>query len=280
MNPSAQSCDLEEAAETEAPFACLDPECSSFFNELDLSRRHTKREHWNRRRPRHKYVRANITTIEIPEEMSSFTEPQILTENVHERSSGDLRGAADWRRTAWKEAQAAQEERNLTKRRANKAATCWRRRSKRRHGGCGRDGPGDPGAAEVLQTTRVTGEGPESATYCTLFLPKENDIVKDMQVAGRVYSDLVTKRERGTLSIWFCVSMLKAAEKILMNRKEKGELSLQLSGAIKRTRSSCLECMDKSMQTPSYGMHGHPLRSRISLPSKESCPADWRKNRS
>ena len=33
----------------------------------------------------------------------------------------------------------------------------------------------------------------EAATYCTLFLPEESDIVKGMQDAGRVYSELVTE---------------------------------------------------------------------------------------
>ena len=40
----------------------------------------------------------------------------------------------------------------------------------------------------------------EVATYCPLFLPKDNDIVKEMQDAGRFYSEMVTShsdKERG-----------------------------------------------------------------------------------
>ena len=40
MNRSTRACDWEEEAETEAPSACPDPECSSLFNEMCLSRRH------------------------------------------------------------------------------------------------------------------------------------------------------------------------------------------------------------------------------------------------
>ena len=45
----------------------------------------------------------------------------------------------------------------------------------------------------------------ESATYCTLFLPRENDIVKEMQDAGRTYNELETNQpsvERGIPHIW------------------------------------------------------------------------------
>ena len=73
-----------ESAEKETPFACLDLECSSFFNELDLLR-HIKHEHLNTWSPRHKYIRANITNVEFPEEMSLLTEVKIFTEDVHER---------------------------------------------------------------------------------------------------------------------------------------------------------------------------------------------------
>ena len=38
-------------------------------------------------------------------------------------------------------AEITQQQRNLIERRARKAATSWSRRSKRRHGGCRRDGP-------------------------------------------------------------------------------------------------------------------------------------------
>ena len=48
------------------------------------------------------------------------------------------------------------------------------------------DGPGRPGALEALCTTRLMGQ--------RLFLLKENDIVKEMQDAVKVYSELVTNR--------------------------------------------------------------------------------------
>ena len=35
-----------------------------------------------------------------------------------------------------------------------------------------------------------------ASTYCTLFLPKESDIVKDMQHAGRIHSDMVENQPR------------------------------------------------------------------------------------
>ena len=136
---------------------------------------------------RHKCIRANITGIEVPEEMSLLAELKTLTEHVHERCSGDLWRAADWRRTVqWRE-EGAQEQKNLIKRRAKK--------KQQRAGGeatgdtdadADADGPGRPGALEALCTTRLMGQ--------RLFLLKKNDIVKEMQDAVRVYSELVTNR--------------------------------------------------------------------------------------
>ena len=36
----------------------------------------------------------------------------------------------------------------------------------------------------------------ESATCCPRFLPKENDIVKEMQDAGRSYNEVITYQPR------------------------------------------------------------------------------------
>ena len=46
----------------------------------------------------------------------------------------------------------------------------------------------------------------EAASYCTLFVPKESDIVTEMHTAGRFHSDMVpnyTGKERGRPHIWF-----------------------------------------------------------------------------
>ena len=46
----------------------------------------------------------------------------------------------------------------------------------------------------------------ETVTYCTLFVPKESDIVTEMQNVGRFYSDMVTNHpdmDRGRPHIWF-----------------------------------------------------------------------------
>ena len=99
MNRSARACEWEEKAETEAPFACPDPECSITFNGIVSLRKHMKREHLNKWSPRHKYIRANNTNIKIPEEMSQSAELKTLTENDdHQRESCGLRRAAKWRR--------------------------------------------------------------------------------------------------------------------------------------------------------------------------------------
>ena len=69
----------------------------------------------------------------------------------------------------------------------------------------------------------------EPATYCTLFLQKGNDIVKEMQDAGRAYNELVTYQpsvERGSPRIWFFNAMLKTFGKTLTNNIENGGLSL------------------------------------------------------
>ena len=115
VHRSARACEWEEKAETQPPFACPDLECSSVSTDM--------------------YIRANLVNIEMPEEMSLFTKLKTLTENNHERCSNVFRRTAGWRRTAGKE-EAAQEQGDLTERRARKATTCQRRRGKRRHGGC------------------------------------------------------------------------------------------------------------------------------------------------
>ena len=38
--------------------------------------------------------------------------------------------------------------------------------------------------------------GLESATYCTLFPPKEDEIVKEMQDAGRAHNDLTHQKRK------------------------------------------------------------------------------------
>ena len=62
-----------------------------------------------------------------------------------------------------------------------------------------------------------------AAAYCTLFPPKENDMVKEMQDAGRFCNDMVENKpdvERGSPHIWFFVAMLKATEK-MCNKQER-----------------------------------------------------------
>ena len=53
----------------------------------------------------------------------------------------------------------------------------------------------------------------EAATYCTLFLPQESDVVKEMHDAGRVCSELDHPRQvkRKSAHLVF-VAMLKAIE--------------------------------------------------------------------
>ena len=50
----------------------------------------------------------------------------------------------------------------------------------------------------------------EAATYCTLFVPKESDIVTDMQNAGKRHSGMVRNhpdKESGRPHIWFFNTM-------------------------------------------------------------------------
>ena len=67
-------------------------------------------EHLNKWSPWHKYIRTNITNIDIPEEMSLFAELKTLTQGQQRR-----------RTVQWKE-EAAQEERSFIKRRAKKSS--------------------------------------------------------------------------------------------------------------------------------------------------------------
>ena len=66
----------------------------------------------------------------------------------------------------------------------------------------------------------------EAATYCTLFLPKDSDIVKEMLSIGRHYSNMLEnhpEQERGSRHKWVFNSMVKATETTLRSRI--GELS-------------------------------------------------------
>ena len=127
------------------------------FSEIGLLRRHIKRDHLNKWSPWEKYMRANTMNIEIPEEKSLFAELKTLTENVPLKMLSRL---MEGRRL---EAHCSvKEQRSLVKRHAKKAATSWRRRSKTRRGGSGRDGPG---ASEVSAQLEARLRDFESSTY-------------------------------------------------------------------------------------------------------------------
>ena len=64
-----------------------DPECVFIVNGMGLLRRHMKHGHPNKWSPRHKYMSACITNIEIPDEMSVFTGLKTVTEKDSERYS-------------------------------------------------------------------------------------------------------------------------------------------------------------------------------------------------
>ena len=64
----------------------------------------------------------------------------------------------------------------------------------------------------------------EAATYCTLFLPKDSDIVKEMLAIGRHYSNMLEnhpEKEKGSRHKWFFNSMVKATETTLRSRIEE-----------------------------------------------------------
>ena len=66
----------------------------------------------------------------------------------------------------------------------------------------------------------------EAATDCTLFLPKDSDIVKEMLSIGRHHSNMLEnhpEQERGSRHKWVFNSMVKATETTLRSRI--GELS-------------------------------------------------------
>ena len=66
----------------------------------------------------------------------------------------------------------------------------------------------------------------EAATYCTLFLPKGSDIVKEMLAIGRHYNNMIenhAEKQRGSRHKWVFNSMVKATETALRSRI--GELS-------------------------------------------------------
>ena len=81
----------------------------------------------------------------------------------------------------------------------------------------------------------------EAATYCTLFLPEDSDIVNEMLAIGRHYSNMMEnhrEQERGGSHIWYFNSMVKATETTLRSRI--GELSPPDQGeltALRRLRT-------------------------------------------
>ena len=67
----------------------------------------------------------------------------------------------------------------------------------------------------------------EAATYCTLFLPKDSDIVKEMLAIGRHYNNMIEhhpEKERGSRHIWVFNSMVKATETAQRRGSENGAL--------------------------------------------------------
>ena len=117
----------------------------------------------------------------------------------------------------------------------------------------------------------------EAATYCTLSVPKESDIVTEMQNAGRFFSDMVTRhpnKERGSPHIWSFNAMLRATKKILTNRNKNGELRLPDQGkaeAIRILRSRTDDakffeqntCIKACRHLPTFAKPGQTHRSRI-----------------
>ena len=103
----------------------------------------------------------------------------------------------------------------------------------------------------------------ESSTCCTLFPPKESDIAKETQNAGRCCSDMVEIKpdmERGSPHIWLSNAMLGSTERIL--KTESGELSLPdeekaealTTLRINHRRGEVLraEHVDKTMHLPTF----------------------------
>ena len=126
-------------------FCMSRPRLLDQFKRNGCAKKAHKCEHLNKWSTWNKYIRADITNVQIPQEMSLFTELKTWTENVHERSVRVLWMAADWRRTLqWTSAKGSQEQRSRVMRRTNKASASWRRRS------CGRRSAGldSPGAPE------------------------------------------------------------------------------------------------------------------------------------
>ena len=131
----------------------------------------------------------------------------------------------------------------------------------------------------------------EAAAYCTLFLPKENDMVKEVQDAGRFYNDMVENKpdaERGSPHIWFFVAMLKATKKIVTNKNENGGLSLPdqvKAEAIKMLRTSTDNAkvfelnpwIKACRHYPTNGKLGQPLRSRIIFAVEDVFSYTWKK---
>ena len=88
-------------------FACPDPECSLFFNEMSVLRRHIKLEHLTKWSLRRSLRRANVVDVDIPEEGSQFAELKTMTEDVGRKERATSRvfsKAAEWRKTEqWRE---------------------------------------------------------------------------------------------------------------------------------------------------------------------------------
>ena len=167
-----------------------------FFNELDLLQ-HIKHEHQNTWSPRHKYTRANITNVEIPEEMSLFAEVKIFTEDVHERGFMLLSMAHS---SAEGGSQGGAEEPHQTT--SQESSNELEKEKQQEDTDAGVMNLANPGAAEALCTTGVAGEDLETATKCTLFVRTKRERHRDRNAAIRILRTGTDDAKFLELSTW------------------------------------------------------------------------------
>ena len=112
----------------------------------------------------------------------------------------------------------------------------------------------------------------EASMFCTVFLPTEGGIVKETQIAGRDYNNLVTNRpdrDRGSPHVWTFNAMLEAiverlGSKATMIPADRGKLeALRTLGQLTEVEqlSTLGEWIKSCRHLPTYPMPGQPPRA-------------------
>ena len=113
----------------------------------------------------------------------------------------------------------------------------------------------------------------EAATYCTLFLPKDSDIVKEMLSIGRHYSNMLEnhpEQERGSRHIWFFNSMVKATETAQRSRiGERSSADQEQTEALRWLRTTTESTDLQELATWKKACRHRPTCAKPGKPDRE-----------